>query len=217
MTGQNSRTKGIAVSFRGSDDIETALSMLAATLEARGVAAVELVVIGGAAFNLLGLTIRPTKDVDVLALCKDPESGGSPILVKHKPLPGPVLSAAAFVADALGLPPGWLNAGPADLLDGRLPDGFEGRLTVRRFGSRLAIHTPAREDLICLKVYAAADTGVGRHTQDLDALRPTCDELVAGARWARTQDPSAGFRTMLAGLLRHYGCDRAAEVFSDGD
>lgn len=203
--------------LRGRDDIEAALSMLAATLEARDVVAVELVVIGGAAFNLAGIVIRPTRDVDVLALCEGREPDGAPVLVKRKPLPEPILSAAAFVAGALGLDADWLNAGPADLLDWGLPEGFERRLAVRRFGTRLAVHTPAREDLICFKVYAAADTGVGRHTQDIEALGASCEELLAGARWAHTQDPSDGFRTMLVGLLRHYGCDRAAEVFSDED
>lgn len=203
--------------LRGVNDIDSALKMLAATLEARGVAPVEMVVIGGAAFNLLGISIRPTRDVDVLALCDGAESDGTPILVKHAPLPEPIVAAAVFVADALGLDPGWLNAGPADLLDCGMPPGFEGRLTVRRYGSHLAVHTSSRQDLICLKVYAGADTGVGRHTEDLRALEPTCDELLAGARWARTQDPSVEFRTTLVALLRHFGCDRIAEELSNED
>jgi hypothetical protein len=191
--------------------------MLAASLEARRIPAVELVVVGGAAFNLLGIVIRPTRDVDVLALCEGQGPDGVPVLVKHAPLPEPIVSAALLVAEALGLDSNWLNAGPADLLDWGMREGFERRLTARRYGTHLVVHTHSREDLICLKVYAAADTGVGRHTEDLQALQPTCDELLARARWARTQDPSEGFRTMLAGLLRYYDCDRIAEVFAHED
>ncbi len=201
--------------FSGSDAIESALSLLAVTLEARGESPYDLVVIGGAAINLAGFAIRPTRDVDVLGLLDRREPGETAMLAKRKPLPEPVVSAARAVAEALGLDPNWLNAGPADLLDWGMPDGFAQRLIIRRFGPKLAIHTPAREDLICLKVYAAADTGVGRHTEDLNAMRPACDELLDGARWAATQDPSDGFRGMLVQLLRYYGCDQAAEVFSD--
>lgn len=203
--------------LRGRDDIERALSLLAATLEARGIAATEIVVIGGAAMNLLGIAIRSTRDVDVLALCEGRVPDSVAVLVKHAPLPEPILSAARSVAAALGLDEAWLNAGPADLLDWGLPEGFEQRLTQRRFGPRLAVLLPARQDLICLKVYAAADTGVGRHTQDLDALSPTCAELLSGSRWAHTQDPSRDFCTMLLGLLRHYGCELEAEVLSNED
>ncbi len=71
-------------------------------------------------------------------------------------------------------------------------------------------------DLIALKVYAAADSGVGRHTADLAALEATCAELVAGARWARTHDSSPAFRDMLIALLKYFGCDADGEVLSDG-
>ena len=202
----------MAVNLDGTDAIDRALSLLAVTLESRGVAPVELVVIGGAALNVLGVCIRPTKDVDVLAVLDDRVGHGELVLVKQKPLPEPIQAAAQTVADALGLDPGWLNAGPADLLDCGLPEGFEGRLTPRRYGAHLTIHLPARSDLICLKVYAAADMGVGRHTEDLRALDPTCGELLSGVRWARTQDPSEGFLDMLQSMLRYFGCDDAGET-----
>ena len=114
-------------------------------------------------------------------------------LAKHKPLPEALLAAAATVADAMGLDSDWLNPGPADLLDHGLPEGFERRIT-----------------------YAAADTGVGRHTEDLEALRPSCEELIAGALWAQSQDPSQEFRAMLAGLLRYFDCEVAVEELGHG-
>lgn len=203
------------MNLNGADAINRALSLLAVTLEAQGAAPVELVVVGGAALNVLGVCIRPTKDVDVLAVVDAQAEDGGSVLLKHKPLPESIQAAAQTVADALGLDPGWLNAGPADLLDCGLPAGFEGRLAPRRYGTHLTIHLPTRFDLICLKVYAAADVGVGRHTEDLRALEPTCDELLAGARWARTQDPSEGFKDMLVALLNYFGCDDAGEVLRD--
>ncbi len=187
--------------------IHQALSLTAASLESAGAAPVELVVIGGAALNVLGIRIRPTRDVDVLAL-RDPGSIGSAHeLIKGAPLPEPVVRAAAQVAVAMDLDRKWLNAGPADLLDHGLPDGFVDRLTARVNGPKLTVHFPDRSDLICLKVYAAADTGVGRHTEDLQAMQLSCAELLAGARWARIQDPSDGFRSMLSAFLRYFGCD----------
>lgn len=197
--------------FESADGVERALSLLAATLEAHGAGPYEIVMVGGAAMSVLGLGIRPTRDVGVLALREDAADSPRIALVKRKPLPSPLLSAAASVADALGLERHWLNPGPADLLDLGLPEGFEERLTSRTYGPRLTVWLPSRRDLIFLKTYAAADTGPGRHTEDLEALRPSCDELLAGARWARSQDPSEAFCRMLVGLLHYFDCKTAAE------
>ena len=203
--------------FHRAEAVEEALSLLGATLEARGVRHHEIVVIGGAAMSVLGLGIRPTKDVDVLALRDRTTDGPQVLLVKHKPLPDELVSAASSVADALGLEPEWLNPGPADLLDFGLPEGFEKRLTARTYGPRLTVLLPSRADLIFLKTYAAADAGPGRHTEDLHALRPSCEELLAGARWARSHDPSPPFRELLAALLRYFQCQAAAEeLLRDG-
>ena len=51
------------------------------------------------------------------------------------------------------------------------------------------------------------DQGVGRHEADLRALSPTPAELVAVARWARTHDPSVGFRQELEAALAYLGVD----------
>jgi hypothetical protein len=56
-----------------------------------------------------------------------------------------------------------------------------------------------------IKLYAVVDQGPGRHLDDLQALRPSGDELVAAARWARTHDPSEGFRTELLRVLAYLG------------
>jgi hypothetical protein len=154
-------------------------------------------VIGGTALGVLGLVSRPTKDVDVVAL-------GTPIadrlhLAKAEPLPEPLSRAIAAVGRQLSVSSDWLNTGPADLMDQGLPDGFVDRLESRTYGERLTVHYAGRFDQVCLKTYAAADVA-GRHLTDLVALRPTANEMVVALAWARRQDPSEGFREMLAGL-----------------
>jgi len=81
--------------------IEQALSLLAASLDSQGAVPVELVVIGGAALNVLGIRIRPTRDVDVLALCISEPVGTTRELIKGAPLPEPVVRAAVQVAAAM--------------------------------------------------------------------------------------------------------------------
>lgn len=190
--------------------VTEALTSLATQLEIAESAPLEIVVIGGAAMNIAGIISRPTRDVDVLALGLT-DQHGRVSMVKCNPLPTALLKAAEGVARDLGLADEWLNAGPADLLDHGLPEGFEGRLTRTEYGRTLAVLVPAREDLICMKVFAAADAGIGRHTEDLAALKPTGSELLAGARWTRTQDPSEGFRTMLVALLQFMDAQDEAE------
>jgi len=102
-----------------------------------------------------------------------------------------------------------LNAGPSDLLDFGLPDGFLDRLEHRDFGPALTVHFAGRLDQIHFKLYAFVDQGLGRHESDLRALGPTREELLAAARWTRTHDPSEGFREHLQGALRYLGVEDA--------
>jgi hypothetical protein len=166
--------------------------------------AYDLVTVGGSSLMLLGLIERPTRDLDVIAVI---ESGR---YVKASSLPAPLVQAVAEVGQVLQLGPDWINAGPADLLDFGLPKGFAGRTEVRRYGP-LTLHIAARVDQVALKLYATADLGRrSKHFQDLQELQPTREELVAGARWAVTQDPSEGFRSLLVNAL-------AAMEVADGD
>ena len=76
----------------------------------------------------------------------------------------------------------------------RLPPGLERRATVRTYGG-LEVHLPAREDLVCFKLYAAVDQGErSKHFADLRSLTPTPGQLLNAARWTRTHDPSHAFR-----------------------
>jgi hypothetical protein len=68
--------------------------------------------------------------------------------------------AAIDVARAYGLADDWLNLGPASLLDGPLPAGFAERLSQVAFGA-LRLWIAGREDLVALKLWAAADRWPG--------------------------------------------------------
>jgi hypothetical protein len=123
------------------------------------------------------------------------------------PLPEPLLTARARVARDFSLPEDWLNPGPASLLDFELPEGFLDRVEARSYGACLTVYFASRLDQIHFKLYAAVDQGPGKHSQDLEALAPTPDELRQAARWAGTHDPSPGFDGVLRQVLAHYGAD----------
>jgi hypothetical protein len=170
------------------DSLRDALATLGSILEDRGYS-YEVVVIGGGALLLIGLITRSTKDLDVVALADGDKWS------RASPLPKPLTQAVKDVADALDLADDWLNAGPTDLLDFGLPEGFASRTTVERFGS-LTVRYASRIDQVAFKLSAAADHWPDRskHLHDLRALSPSVEDLVAAARWCTTHDTSAGFR-----------------------
>lgn len=181
-----------------SEDIAASLTAVGELLAAEG-RAFSIVIIGGAAMNLLGLTRRATRDIDILAW-----GVGEEIERPPEPLPEPLERAIRTVAVRFGLPPGWLNTGPVSQWDTGLPTGLAARLHWRDYAS-LRVGIIDRYDLLFFKVYAAADDSLsGRHYRDLIALRPTERELTAAVEWVTsTQDPSAGFAAMIENMLRH--------------
>ena len=178
----------------GHEGIDQALSSLGALLEERG-ESIGVLVLGGGGLLLLGFIERPTADVDVVGFA-------SPTgYVKADGLPPFLAQAVREVGEALGLGAAWFNSGPAGLIDFGLPAGLPNRVEVRVYGG-LEVHLPAREDLICFKLYAAVDQGErSKHFTDLQALGPTTEQLVTAARWTRTQDPSPGFLGELRRIL----------------
>lgn len=181
---------------------ETALQRVGEILEAEG-EDIAVVVIGGAALNLLGVVDRATRDVDVLALA-ELNASGVRIIPPPEPLPEALVRAAREVARDLGLAPDWLNTGPALQWRQGLPAGLEHRITWRQFAG-LRVGIAGRYDLVCFKLYASADQ-IGpqsRHMTDLLALKPSRDELSAAADWVRTQDPSPGFAKTLAKAIEY--------------
>lgn len=112
-----------------------------------------------------GWANRPTVDVDVVAFA---EPSG---LVKARPMPPELAEAIADVAVVRGLPPEWMNPGPADLMDWGLPNGFLDRASHEQYGG-LTVLIAGRIDLIGTKLYAAVDQGpTGRHAVMRDVLR----------------------------------------------
>ena len=187
----------------GRAQLESALRALGELLEVRGLH-YEVVLIGGGNLILRGLVARPTtKDLDLLG--EWTADGVKPM----RPMPEPFRIAILDVARTYGLASDWLNLGPASLLDLGLPDGLLERLERHDFGGLVA-WLADRFDMICFKLYAAVDQGPrSRHVQDLRELRPDRDELLAGARWTVTHDPSPGFRSLLVDALRQLGLEDA--------
>ena len=178
--------------------LESLLEGLGQVLEARGLT-YTLVTVGGASLLLQRLSVRPTRDLDVIAV------GDGQGLRKAEVLPTSLLEAARDVGIAAGVGENWLNAGPAGLMDFGLPAGFIERCEVKRYGS-LTLLIASRFDQICFKLYAAVDQApASKHLDDLRLLEPTADELVAAARWSMTHDPSAGYRGQLVSLLLMLG------------
>ncbi len=183
-----------------SAQADTLLDALAEQVSARG-QSYTVAVVGGAALLALGLVSRATRDVDIVALVEDG------VLTSAEPLPAPLAESARIVARDFGLAEGWLNAGPTSLLDFGLPEGFYARAHRRDFGDALRVLLASRVDQIHLKLYAVVDQSAGKHLNDLRALNPTSDELLAAARWSRTHDPSEGYRDGLVRVLAHFGAD----------
>ena len=187
-----------------TQSLDEALSHLSERLRITQAIKYELVVCGGSSLIACGLVSRVTNDVDVLARY---ELSG---LISARPLPPELLDAAARVAADLGLSPGWLNDGPAEIFEMGLPEGCIERLLPRSYGSHLDVWFVGRLDQIHFKLYAAADQGPGRHVDDLVALRPTPAELLAAARWAFTHDVSPDFRAVVQDMLGKLGHEAIA-------
>ena len=166
----------------------------------------ELVVIGGSGLVALGVIERSTRDIDIVALRTD---GG---LGSAEPLPEGLRSARDRVARDFSLPQGWLNPGPTDLLDFGLPEGFVDRLERRDYGEGLVVHLASRYDQIHFKLYALVDQGPGKHEEDLRALSPTEEELLAAAEWTRSQDPSEGYALILRKAFAHLGVEHGDDL-----
>jgi hypothetical protein len=195
------------MSLANGSEIENALQKLGEllALERQKYA---IVVLGGAALNLLGIVQRVTTDVDILAFAHSDGGKTMGLLEPPEPLPEPLVRAARTVARDLGLESEWLNTGPALQWRSGLPPGIEQRIRWRRFAA-LQVGLVDRFDLIFFKLYAAADSeGPGSvHYQDLLALRPKARELGSAAAWVKTQDTSVEFQRVLELVVNHVQTD----------
>jgi len=193
--------------FADSADIEQALQRVGELLAAAGEQHA-IVIIGGAALNLLGVVTRTTRDVDILAVAR--RRGARRWRLERPPTPMPERLAAAIrtVAGDMGLADNWLNTGPALQWKQGLPRGLGTRVTWRRYAA-LRVGLVGRADLIRLKLYAAADDHPrGRHARDLVLLDPSDIELRAAARWVKTQDAGPQFARIVDEVVTHVGARR---------
>ena len=151
-----------------------------------------LVVVGGAALNLLRIVDRPTIDVDVLACLGDDGATLQP----PDPLPDALRRAIVAVAHDRGLAENWVNTVVAD--QWRFGSTWE------TFGG-LRVGIVERRDLVCFKLYASADqTGPDNvHVRDLLALRPSDAELQVAAEWVRAQDAGPEFHAVIAKVVAY--------------
>jgi hypothetical protein len=191
-----------------AESLHHALALLGELMELRAHPAHHFVVCGGSSLLALGLVRRTvTQDVDILGQIHDDD------IITPRPLPAWLLAAAEDVRTQLDLPADWLNAEVAEdtLFRCGLPAGLATRLVTRVYGPRLTISFIGRLDHIFLKLHAAVDRDGGRHLQDLLDLTPTTEELLAAARWTRTQDPSLGFRFNLGQMLAQLGHGNLAD------
>lgn len=188
----------------GHADIEQALERVGELLAADG-HAFAIVILGGAALNLLGLVERATADVDILAfaaLARPGDERPGELREPPEPMPEALSDAARLVARDMGLDEHWLNTGPALQWRAGLPPGLGRRVRWRRFAA-LWVGAVDRYDLIFFKLFAAADAVGPRsvHYRDLLALAPTPEELDAAAAWVATQDASPDFSRVLAKVV----------------
>src|SRR6202158_4547969 len=107
-------------------DSRTTLSAFDRYLAERGLR-FEGIIVGGAALNLLGIVLRPTKDCDVL----------------HPTLPEEIQAAARVFAaerrrEGETLDDGWLNNGPVALAK-QLPSAWEERVQIAFAGVALKL------------------------------------------------------------------------------
>jgi hypothetical protein len=189
--------------LQSDSDVETALQRVGELLDADG-HAYAIVILGGAALNLLGIVQRPTTDVDILAFANPKTPQPTALRRPPEPMPEALLRAARIVARDMTLDEEWLNTGPALQWRAGLPPGLARRVHWRRYAA-LWVGITNRYDLIFFKLFAAADsTGpVSVHYRDLLALAPAREELEAAAAWVETQDASPAFTLGLGKVVKH--------------
>src|SRR5262245_1353700 len=179
-----------------SAQIEAALHAVGELIASEG-DRVAIVVVGGAALNLLGIVRRTTSDVDVIA-CAYRDESGALLLERAEPFPAVLDRAIRTVARDFGLVPDWLNTVVDAQWRQGLPPSLIDDLSWVNYGGGLEVGLVGRKTLIALKLYAAVDQGVaGVHCQDLLALAASAEELEAAADWVRTQDVAEHWATFV--------------------
>jgi hypothetical protein len=150
---------------------------------------VDWVVCGGAALSLQKLQARPTRDVDVLGRWDETILDIAGIEAFSEEMVRCIDRVVTNHPELTGMGQNWINLGPRALVKSGLPHGFVSRLRELRIGKKLTLRLLGRQDLLALKLYAAADEHGPRqeiHFADLKGLAPTYEELDLAVEWLRT-------------------------------
>ena len=129
----------------------------------------ELIICGGAALNLMGISSRETKDIDVIVPTIDEE----------------LKKISLEIAECENLAKNWVNNGPRDLINDLEPDWKKSIVKIYQ-GEALTIYSISREDLIFSKLYAMCDRR--QDLGDLLALKVTRAELDEAAKRVKKMD-----------------------------
>ncbi len=193
--------------FTSRSHIEDALSRVGRRLAVADSGEYGLLICGGSALNLAGLTDRPTRDVDVMGLVIRKEKA----LILADPLPEEVIRAAQSVAADLNLPADWLNDSALAIQRLGLPAGILDRAHQREFGPCLKVYVIGRQDQVALKLYAALDRHKGqRHFRDLETIEATPAEMEFAVHWLLDRKTSPEFRKAIRKITDTLGFRRLA-------
>jgi Nucleotidyltransferase of unknown function (DUF6036) len=190
-------------------ELLNALDLLAQKLDLAQIEPIGIFICGGSAMIIENYIDRATKDIDILAI--ETKNSKEKIIKSADPLPEDFLKMAKETANDLGLPETWINSGPASLKPQDFPEGCANRAHKHILSKTLTVYFLDRTDLIYLKVYAAADTGPGKHTNDLLSLKPTNEEIEKAAQWTLKQDVSEHFKFILKDMLKKLGYEQVSE------
>jgi hypothetical protein len=200
--------------FRGPHEIEAALSHLGKRLLYADAPPASIVVCGGSALQMQGLSTRTTQDVDVCAVVA--HSAVTPVACGATDLPEAFKEAVQATARELGLNPLWLNTAAAEVLAVYgPPPGMQERLLARDYGPNLRAFFLSRIDQIHFKILAAADPKAPeRHFEDLShRLRPTAVEAQMAVSWLLDRPTSSWVRANIRHVVEAIGyADIAGDI-----
>ncbi len=108
-------------------NITAALRALGEILASQGEHAA-VVVVGGTALIMQGFVERATRDVDVIAISRDPPGRERKGIESPEPLPEALPRAISRVARDYNLPDNWMNTTVGLQWKTGLPSGFEERI-----------------------------------------------------------------------------------------
>ncbi|MDP6629412.1 MAG: hypothetical protein QGH42_10910 [Kiritimatiellia bacterium] len=196
------------MSFDNPDQIEGALQRLGSRLLYEYTDPIALVICGGSALNVLNIAQRTTREVDVLAIVEETESGL--VLRSDRALPADFCQVVAWVAADLQLDEDWLNMGPKDVLTVYgAPKGMTSRWEEREYGPLLKAFFISRLDQVHFKLLAAMDPKArARHLEDLvDRIKPSEEEVRSAAEWLLDRETSPQFRDRIRLIVGALGYD----------